>query len=232
VIYANGVQLGELIGMPTGQERTWTTTVFNLPSKVVDELWKNGDVTIFMDIDRDTVGDRVNIGSSTLTVSYTSSGEASSDPNAPVFRFWSPVLYSHFYTINEQERDNLINQYPDAWTYEGIAFRTFGAPLDGNLKPVYRFWSGPSHFYTIDEGERDWLVANYSWFWISEGIAFYAYPEGLQPEGTLPVYRFWAPQLGSHFYTISEEEKQWLIDNHSGTWMPEGIAWYAYPNPE
>ena len=233
VIYANGVQLGELIGMPTGQERTWTTTVFNLPSKVVDELWKNGDVTIFMDIDRDTVGDRVNIGSSTLTVNYTASGEAaSSDPNAVVYRFWSPVGSSHFYTINEQERDKLISQYPDYWTYEGPVFRTFGAPLDSNLKPVYRFWSGSSHFFTISEEERDWLMENYSWFWIPEGIAFYAYPEGLQPEGSLPVYRFWSPRLGTHFYTISESEKQWLIDVHSYTWTLEGIAWYAYPNPE
>jgi len=229
VIYANGIQLGELTGMATGQERTWTTTVFNLPPNVIQELWENGDVTIFMDIDRDTVGDRVNIGSSTLTVNYTGTGDGPTDPNATVHRFWSPVLTSHIYTINEQERDILITQFPHVWTYEGIAYRAFGAPLDGDLRPVYRFWSGQSHFFTISDEERDTLINYFSYFWTYEGIAFYAYPEGLQPEGSQPVYRFWSNTASKHFYTISEEEKQAIIDMFSYYWTLEGVAWYAYP---
>jgi len=233
VIYANGVELGFLNGMATGQERVWTTTVFNLPPSVIEELWQNGDVTIFMNIDRDTVGDRVNIGSSTLTVNYTVSGSGdSTDPDMSVHRFWSPSLSTHFYTISDQEKDMLITQYPDVWTYEGVAYRTFGTRLIDNLRPVYRFWSGQSHFYTISEEERDTLINYFGYFWTYEGIAFYAYPEGLQPAGSSPVYRFWSNTSGKHFYTISEEEKQMIIDQYSYVWTLEGVAWYAYPSIE
>ncbi|NLH43494.1 MAG: hypothetical protein GX448_16760 [Planctomycetes bacterium] len=46
----------------------------------------------------------------------------------PVFRFWSPVLSSHFYTMSESERDSLIQNRPDAWTYEGVAFYAYSLP--------------------------------------------------------------------------------------------------------
>jgi hypothetical protein len=162
-------------------------------------------------------------------VNYTASGGASADPNVAVYRFWSSVLSSHFYTISEQERDSVISQYPDVWTYEGVAYHAFGAPLDANLRPVYRFWSGRSHFYTISEQEKDAVIRDYSYVWTYEGIAFYAYPEGLQPAESLPVYRFWSNNMGKHFYTISEQEKQMVVDQYSYMWTLEGVAWYAYP---
>jgi hypothetical protein len=64
--------------------------------------------------------------------------------------------------------------------------------------------------------------------WTYEGIAFYAYPEGQQPGDVEPVYRFWSPVLGTHFYTISETEKNKLVDNYPDVWTYEGIVWYAY----
>ena len=85
-----------------------------------------------------------------------------------------------------------------------------------------------SHFYTISDDERDNLINNYGFFWSLEGIAFYAYPEGLEPSDAKPVYRFWSPRLGGHFYTISEDEKQTIINQFSYTWTLEGVAWYAY----
>jgi hypothetical protein len=40
-----------------------------------------------------------------------------------VYHFRSPQHAGHFYTISEQEKDKLINDYPpDVWTYEGIAW--------------------------------------------------------------------------------------------------------------
>ena len=175
VVYANGVELGSLRGMDPGQDHVWTTTEFKLPASVVQELWQNGELTIFMDIDRDTVGDRVTIRKSGLIVSYTKPGGAPSDPNVTVYRFWSPVLSGHFYTTSEQERDMLIRDFGCIWTCEGVAYYAFGAPLDGNLKPVYRFWSGHSHFYTINEDEKQMLVDQYSYVWTLEGVAWYAY---------------------------------------------------------
>jgi hypothetical protein len=39
----------------------------------------------------------------------------------PVYRFWSQVLECHFYTVSEEEEDNLIKNYPHIWTFEGVA---------------------------------------------------------------------------------------------------------------
>ncbi len=74
IVYANGIKLGTLKGMAPGEERTWTTTVFNLPAKVLQELWTSRKVTIFLDIDWDTVGDRVTLRNSILSVNYTVPG--------------------------------------------------------------------------------------------------------------------------------------------------------------
>jgi len=228
IIYANGLKLGTLQGMPAGQERAWTTTLFNLPAQVLQELWHDGGVTVFMDIDKDLVGDRVAIGSSTLTVNYTVPGSGLAEPNVTVYRFWSPVLSSHFYTASEQERDMLIRDFPSVWTYEGIAYHAFGAPVNPGLMPVYRLWSGQAHLYTIYESERDGLISAYPDVWTYEGVAFYAYPEALQPADARPLYRFWSGSLGKHFYTMSAQEMQMITDQYSYVWTLEGIAWYTY----
>jgi hypothetical protein len=257
IIYVNGVQVGTLQGpsngvpvppvppemskipgQPCNALTAWSMTKFTLPPAVLQELLQDRKVEVFMDIDVPVNGTRVTIRSSTLTVNYTASGsgggnnngggDSSTEPNVAVYRFWSPVLSGHFYTISEDEKNNLIAQYPDVWTYEGVAYHTFGAPLNDNLRPVYRFWSGQAHFYTISEDEKNNLIAQYAYVWTYEGIAFYAYPEGLQPSDAKPVYRFWSPRLSKHFYTISEEEKQNIVDQYSYTWGLEGVAWYAY----
>ncbi|MCL5279849.1 MAG: hypothetical protein M1376_08100 [Planctomycetes bacterium] len=148
----------------------------------------------------------------------------------PVYRFWSPTKNKHFYTIFAAERDKLINRYANVWQYESEAYYAFYQPVEENLLPVYRFWSAKldAHFWTISEEERANLLKNYPGVWTPEGVVFYAYPEGRQPLGTLPVYRFWSNRLGYHFYTISEGEKSKLLKNYPQIWQYEGVAWYAY----
>jgi hypothetical protein len=151
------------------------------------------------------------------------------DPNA-VHRFWSPALTRHFFTISPSEKEKLQRDYPQVWTYEGIAY---WAPAQGghpDLAPVHRFWSDrlADHFYTIDEAEKDRLIAAHRDIWTYEGVAFYAWPEGRQPPGSCPVYRFWSGATGSHFYTAQESEKDKLIREHADLWTYEGIAWHAY----
>ena len=147
---------------------------------------------------------------------------------AAVYRFWSPVNSVHFYTISPAERDNLIANYSYVWTYEGVAYHTAGAPGQAGLLPVYRFWSGHSHFYTISESEKDMLIRDFPTVWTFEGIAFYAFPEGQQPAGTKPVYRFWNGATVCHFYTITESERDMIIRDFPTIWTFEGIAFYAY----
>jgi hypothetical protein len=96
--------------------------------------------------------------------------------------------------------------------------------------PVYRFWkaSDNTHFFTIKESEKQKLIDSYSHIVTYEGVAYYAYTKDQPPAGTLPVYRFWKPSDGTHFYTIKESEKQKLIDNYAHIVTYEGPAYYAY----
>jgi hypothetical protein len=155
---------------------------------------------------------------------------AASEP-VVVWRFWSPVSGKHFYTTDAVEKDKLLSQYADVWTYEGVAFRAFSSADEPNVAGVYRFWSESlqSHFYTLDAGERDKLLRDYPTVWTDEGIAFYAYPAGRQPGGTIAVQRFWAGSLEGHFYTTSDRERFKLTSAYGAVWQYEGVAWYACP---
>lgn len=148
----------------------------------------------------------------------------------PVYRFWAPGNNAHFYTISEDEKNNLLANYPDYWKLEGVAFYAYpeGRQPAGS-KPVYRFWSpvGQEHFYTTVTAERDNLVAKYSHYWTLEGVAFYVDPEDQPPAGSQPVYRFWSPANNLHFYTVSEAERENLIANYPDFWRPEGVAWHT-----
>lgn len=149
---------------------------------------------------------------------------------APIYRFWAPVNQRHFYTINQAERDKLINKHAATWTYEDVAFYTFQTDIIPGTSPIYRFWSSRlfSHFYTMNEAEKDKLIAQYDYTWTYEGPVFYAYAEGQQPPDSRPVYRFWSEPNRTHFYTISESEKDKLISQYSHVYTFEGVAWYAY----
>jgi hypothetical protein len=160
----------------------------------------------------------------------TYSTSASATTRSPVYRFWSPVLSRHFYTISVVERDKLINNYAHVWTYEGPAYSAFADDSQPDVSPIYRFWSGTlnAHFYTISESEKTNLINNYSNVWTYERVAFYAYADGSQPTGTSAVYRFWSGTLGCHFFTIRETEKDKLVNLFSHVWTYEQISWYAY----
>jgi hypothetical protein len=151
----------------------------------------------------------------------------------PVYRFWSPVSGKHFFTIDPAERDMLIREYADFWNSEGIAYYVYASNSESGLMPVYRFWSPVlvSHFYTISETERDMLINEYGYVWTSEGTAFHAYPEGRQPGGASAVYRFWSPLTAAHFFTIDEAERDMLINEYAYAWTYEGVAWYAFKDP-
>jgi hypothetical protein len=150
-------------------------------------------------------------------------------PYKAVYRFWSPTTERHFYTANEKEKDKLINNYSNVWTFEGVGFNAATSQTDPRMLPVYRFWSGRAHFYTIVEAEKDKLINQYSDVWTPEGIAFYAFPEGAEPPECRAVYRFWNAGNGTHFFTIKEKEAEKLITQYSQVYTYEGVAFYAYP---
>ena len=109
----------------------------------------------------------------------TNQGQSPYDRNlAPVYRFWSASLRTHFYTISATEKQKLIDQYPDVWTYEGIAFYAYPPGTQpATAKAVYRFRSAQTghHFYTISETEKNKLMGAVPNEWIYEGIFWYAF---------------------------------------------------------
>ena len=148
-----------------------------------------------------------------------------------LYRFWSDQNQGHFYTKDVAERDYVINNYDDfVWRYEGTAFKVDTCSSPEALS-VYRFWSDKNqhHFYTINPTERDIVINNYDDFvWRYEGPAFCAFT--YQAPITKPVYRFWSDQNQAHFYTMSETEKNEVINNYDDfVWRYEGIAYYADP---
>ncbi len=150
-------------------------------------------------------------------------------PYSAVYRFWSSDPGCHFYTISESEKDWLIENHPAVWTFEGPVYNACSTPYYDGLLPVYRFWSGVAHFYTISEEERAMLIEDHADIWAYEGVAFYAYPEGSQPDGCVPVYRFWNGSNNTHFYTTSEEDRALVLTEYAHVFTDEGIAFYAYP---
>jgi len=229
VIFVNSRYLGSL----TGVDRDWQAVTFDLPSPVLEELWRTSQLYVYMDIDQmldPSIGYRVTLKSSTLKVKYNTTGTAPT--TVPVYRFWSPVTSSHFYTIDEAERDTLIANYPGIWVFEGTAYNAMLVAGNTNACPVHRFWSPTNggHFYTVDVAEKDWIIATYpSSVWTYEGIAFYAFVNGQQPSSAMPVYRFWSPLVSHHFYTMDETEKEYILRNYPPeVWTYEGVAWYAF----
>ncbi len=144
-----------------------------------------------------------------------------------VYRFYSPLNRSHFFTVNSSERNQVMQRYdPTQWRYEGPAFSALTSAGEG-LLPVYRFWSPQNrgHFYTISRAEKELIERTYSENeWRYEGTAFYVRSSRSATGGN--VYRFWSPQNRKHFYTSSRAERDAIRRTYSeNQWRYEGIAW-------
>jgi hypothetical protein len=59
----------------------------------------------------------------------------------PVYRFWSNTLAHHFYTIDENEKNKLVNQYSDVWVFEGVAWYALAEPYY-TAQGIYDFTGG------------------------------------------------------------------------------------------
>lgn len=143
---------------------------------------------------------------------------------ATVYRFFDPSAGGHFYTSNEDEKDNVIANLTN-YDFEGEAYRSVD-PMTGGQE-VYRFFNPSTgvHLYTTAELERDNILENLPNFEF-EGVQFYAYET--QVEGSIPIYRFYEASLGVHFYTPNEDERDSVQANLTN-YNYEGVAYYALP---
>jgi hypothetical protein len=140
----------------------------------------------------------------------------------PLFRFYSSVYQTHFFTSSVTEKNTLINN-PN-WTYEGAWNNIFNQQEYASV-PVYRLVRNGTQkrFYTRHESEKNALVASGAWTY--EWIAYYVYPS--QKPNTTGVRRFYRSSTQTHFYTSNLSEINSL--KNSGQWTDEGIVWYV-PN--
>ncbi|MBD5423513.1 MAG: hypothetical protein HDR44_00065 [Allobaculum sp.] len=136
----------------------------------------------------------------------------------PTYRFFNTLTGEHFYTTSEAERDELMKD--SRWNNEGQGWIS---PETSRIV-VYRLCNPNTgeHHYTTDKNEYDTLPA---YGWRQEGIGFYSADP--QVSDIAVVYRLFNPKAnnaGSHHYTLSEQERNNLVNNG---WRDEGIAWYG-----
>ncbi len=133
-----------------------------------------------------------------------------------MYRLYNPYTGEHFYTADEQERDDVAAA---GWNKESIGWV---APKTSST-PVYRLYNKYAwdHHYTPSADERDNLVKK---GWIDEGIGWYSADEGSLFRA--PVYRQYNPNawVGTHNYTLSTSELNNLV---KAGWRDEGVGYYG-----
>jgi len=112
---------------------------------------------------------------------------------------------------------------------DALVYSLAGTPPGS--RPAYQFRSTTvgAQFWTLSEQEKERLTAAYYEMWDCEGIAWYAYVRPDARPGLLPVYRFWSPTQGRHFYTMNESEKETILaESARESWVCEGPTFYAF----
>ena len=163
------------------------------------------------------------------------------DP-VPVHRFFQNVQGFHFYTADENERENVFERSIDGelnFEYESVAFQGLstdrdtltGENIEGAV-PVYRFFNRDtgSHLYTIDENEFNFVsnnLDNYSF----DGINYYAFESESSDIETVPLYRMFNTISGSHLFTTDENEFNFIRNSsdfsHFNVEGNEGITYHV-----
>ena len=143
----------------------------------------------------------------------------------PVYRFYNFNNNSHFYTASVTERDRVKNTMQNTYSYDGPAYRTSSA----FTQPLYRFYNftNGSHFYTASATERDHVKNTMQNTYSYDGPTYDV--SNTRVEGTVPVYRFFNRQNGSHFYTASEAEMLHVKNTMQATYSLDGPAFYVVP---
>ncbi|MFA5197267.1 MAG: hypothetical protein WC437_02480 [Patescibacteria group bacterium] len=111
-------------------------------------------------------------------------------------------------------------------------FNTYFGNIDytGGRINVYRFRNiNGYYFYTIFEAEKNNIIAKWPNLYIYEGVNF-SLNYGSN-RNSVPLYRFYNKQTGSHFYTAFEAEKNDVIAKYGYIYQFEGTAWNVSYDP-
>lgn len=138
-----------------------------------------------------------------------------------VYRFNLVGNGTYFYTVNEAEKNYVLETYKDAARYEGVAFYGEDEARTGYV-PVYRFVKNGSFFYTAKENEKEFLLQSHPEYSF-DGVGFYVPAQ--ESSTTEPVYRLSNPESGNYLFTASPAEKLYAL--LQGGWQDDGIVFQA-----
>jgi len=109
----------------------------------------------------------------------------------------------------------------------------FGDPridaVEGRVNRFYNRVNG-SHFYTGSAAEAQQVARNLSSIYTFEGPAYSL--DTVSGANGQPLYRFYRKSNGTHFYTVSEAEREATIRNLSATYKYEGPAYLVSTDPQ
>ena len=235
------------------------TTGNNIPAYSNSIFWSNQNTdnssssTIFNDGDATTT-----IIYSIVEDGYNGLGNSNTNPqfNNPEqgdFRLKgnSPAINAGLNDFIIEDTDlignsRIVNNRVDLGAYEYFAEQDLsshpGTISDSDIlvsnisnPTVHRFFRADtgSHFYTASEVERQEIVDNLPHY-AYEGASYQAAADSEVEDplsGAKPVYRFFNQSTGVHLYTISEVERDYIIDNLSN-YTFENVAYHAYDTPQ
>lgn len=147
------------------------------------------------------------------------------DPPKPLYRYYSPALEDHFYTLNWNE----LGYGNGVYSFESITCNIYDIKVKGTV-PLYRYYYGNSktgddHLYTTNWSE----LQNGKNGYVFEGVAGYVYPNKDHDSSLVPLYRCCRVSRVKkalkmdHFYTLNRCEFEGKPE-----WVDEGIVCYVY----
>lgn len=167
----------------------------------------------YLDVWQDPLPDSSASGTTTLSWSVW----------RPVYRFYNMQLGTHFYSATASERRFVIATLSSIYQYEGPAY---GVNPYTNADLLWRFYrpGTGTHFYTADPDEMTRVATTMTRTYQLEGTA-YSVSRWAGP-GRIAVHRFFNLRNGTHFYSASEAEAQYVQATLAHTYRYEGIAFF------
>lgn len=149
---------------------------------------------------------------------------------------WSYVHGAYIdITVLNQPTWNLYTYTPyyPQWSIWRIYNQFFGDPridaVDGRIHRFYNKKNG-SHFYTASAAEAQKVAREMTATYVFEGAAYSL--DTTSGANGQSLHRFYRASNGTHFYTVSTQERDDIIRYHSRTYRYEGPAYMVSIDPE
>ncbi|ACZ12238.1 MAC/perforin domain-containing protein [Sulfurospirillum deleyianum] len=145
------------------------------------------------------------------------------DAPKPLYRYFSPYMDDHFYTMNWNELKFGNGNY----SFERIECLIYDLKVPHSI-PLYRYYSEQEgdHLYSTRWSE----LKNGDKGYVFEGICGYVFPDASSDKRLVPLHRY--VHVGKtrgkemrmdHFYTLNPS------DVAGGGWIDEGVIGYVLP---